>query len=208
MRCRPLYLPILLAAWAGSAASAAAQTTTVDAGGYAAYVWVPELTGALTLGLGFEGRLDGAAFADDSPLLEDALRLDVGYLRYLEGHGRIATGGYGALVVGIPDGEGERFGRIDLGGLVRLRGASNDFDTGTVALFGEVGWLPGQSGLRFAGGIEMGPGRLWYSDPYLFGEILGRLGVSRIRYSDRDDTLIFAGIRLVIDVTQRRGLAR
>ena len=85
----PGVLLLLAAAPAGAVESFAVETAW----------FVPELGQAWVFGVGGEGRFSGlAGQPDDPPWPTRGLRLDVGWLRYHDGHGRLAYGptlGYG-----------------------------------------------------------------------------------------------------------------
>lgn len=178
---------------------------------------VPHLTGAWTFDVGGETRFPSVLDEPEPSIPEEWLRLHVGYLHYLDGHGRVAWGGYlgggfslGSDQVPVPNDAT----RLDLGLALRLRSISHDFVHATVRVFAEVGVqfaepvlgrVDDDLAVRFAGGLETGVGLLWLLDPYVFGETLFRVGVETIDYADQRYTAVFGGLRLQFDWALQTG---
>lgn len=175
--------------------------------------FVPELRGAVTVDVTVEGRLDGVLDARRHGLPSESLRLHAGYLHYLDGHGALAVGGYLGGGAGLSDGPSST--RADVGATLRLRGISADFYHVTLAAFVEGGLLASPEraeaceetcealGTRYAGGLEMGGGVLWYLSPYIFGEYVARVGVESLRFDGRSVPTLFASMRVVFDFAIR-----
>lgn len=219
---RPLSLAVLCALTAAPLGAAWAQSSSLSGG--ERLLWVPRLTGAWTFDLGVETRVRPLGSTEEVFTPEEHLRLHVGYLRYLDGHGRLAAGGYlgGGFSLGSdqqpapPDSL-----RLDLGLWVRLRAINADFIHIPLGLFIEGGpqllgdpTVPtGRFGegedvaWRVGAGLEMGFGLLWSLDPYLFGETLFRFGVETTHLGGRNHPAFFGGIRLNFDWAQRAGAA-
>ena len=210
----PLTVPLLLTALLGPAA---AQPSPVQGG--ETLLWVPRLTGAWTFDVGGESRLFPVGDGDEAPTPEAHLRLHVGFLDYLDGHGRLAWGGYVGGGFSLESDQQPRpadSSRLDVGLWLRTRGISNDFVRGSLGIFVEGGpqflgeplgprGARDDLGWREAGGVEMGFGLLWYLDPFLFGEALFRLGIESTRVGGASYTAYFAGLRLNFEWAQRAG---
>ncbi len=179
--------------------------------------FVPELRGSITVDVTYEGRFDGVLTSDTHGLPSEAIRLHAGYLHYLDGHGRAAVGGY--LGGGATVGEGPVSSRADAGALFRLRGISDEWFHVSLAAFAEGGLLSSRAraaecetcdalGTRFASGLEVGGGVLWYLAPYIFGEYAARLGVETVRLDGRSVWAVFGAMRLNFDFALRRGEPR
>ncbi len=161
--------------------------------------FVPELRGAITFDLNYEGRIGGVLSDTRHDLAAEVLGIHAGYLHYLDGHGALAVGGYlgGSGSVG----DGPVHTRAEAGTAFRLRAISADFYHLTLGAFAEAGLLSTRESLgsRFAGGLEMGPGLLWFLDPYVFGEYVARLGVETVRMDGTQVPVVFASMRIVFD---------
>ena len=173
---------------------------------------VPELGQAWVFGVGGEGRFSGlAGQPDDPPWPTRGLRLDVGWLRYHDGHGRLAYGptlGYGRSLADPlhPD---AAFQHLAFGALGRYRLASPTFFTVSFALFAEAGpffadaeagtTAPEGTTWRAAAGVELfSVGALLYLSPWVFGEIAPWLGVEAIGFEGSRPAL-GGGLRLRFD---------
>lgn len=176
--------------------------------------FVPELRGAITVDVTYEGRFEAVLTDDSHGLPPGAVRLHAGYLHYLDGHGRAAVGGY--VGGGASVGEDPVYSRADAGALVRLRGIGDDFFHVSLAAFAEGGLLSSRAraaecetcdalGTRLASGLEVGGGVLWYLAPYVFGEYAARLGVETTRLDGRSVWALYASMRLAFDFALRRG---
>ncbi len=175
--------------------------------------FVPELRGAVLLDVTLEGRLHGIIDDDRHGLPRESIRLHAGYLHYVDGHGAVGVGGYvggGASLSGSP-----AYTRADVGAIVRLRGISADFYHVTVGAFVEGGLVASPAraeacgetcealGTRYAVGLEMGGGVLWYLQPHVFAEYVGRVGVESLRFDGRSIPTLFAALRVVFDFAIR-----
>lgn len=197
---------------------AALPASAQEVGEHSTAFFVPELLGAATFDVTFEGRFDEVLEDGHLGLPSNALKFHAGYLHYLEPHGRLAVGGYlGGGFSLVDDPERPQVVRLDAGATVRLRGISADFFHASLAAFVEGGPLlldrapPGAEteetrALRWATGVEIGPGLLWFLDPYIFGESLARLGVESVHFGGQQVWSVFAGMRLQFDFALRRGL--
>lgn len=206
---------------AGIAGSAHGQPLGLGGPDMAAQLlFVPELAGAVTADIGYEGRLDGIVDATRAAIPETALRLGVGYLHYLDASGAAAVGGYVSGAVGVVKGAADwpDSVRFDLGASYRRRFITPDYFHWTLAAFGEVGVLhtyqadaapavaadaPLATAVRWALGVEVGPGLLFHLDPYVFGEFVARLGVERTAFADLEYTALFAAFRFNFDFALR-----
>ena len=189
------------------------------AGQRATLLWVPALWGAVTLDAGLCGRFPRLLAQPAHDLPTQLFQANVGYLHYLDGHGRGAVGGYVGAAFSLPeDLPGPRITRVDFGAAARLRGISPDFFHFTLAGFAEVGLLVVQdrpvdplggavpadaAGVRWAAGVETGPGLLYHLDPFLFAEVVGRLGVEAVHLEGLTTWSIIGGLRVVFDFTVR-----
>ncbi len=174
-------------------------------------LFVPAFHGAVTFDAALEGRFP-EALDEYSGLPDKALRLHAGYLHYLDGHGHAAVGGY--LGGGLGLGDDPAYSGAELGVAFRLRGISDAFYHATASLYGEVGLLtskargidcPGCDTLapRYAYGLEIGGGLLWYLDPYIFGEYVARLGLETVRFEGSHLTTVYAAMRVNFDFAIR-----
>lgn len=200
-----------------AACVAGAQPSPIQGG--ETLLWVPRLTGAWTLDVGADSRLQPLGDGTEPPLPEANLALHVGYLDYLDGHGRLAWGGYLGGAFSLESDQQPRPAdslRLDLGLWIRARALSPDFVHGALGLFVEggplflgepLGPIGDQSDLawRVAGGVEMGFGLLWYLSPYLFGEALFRVGAEATRVGGATHTTWIAGLRLNFEWAGRAG---
>jgi hypothetical protein len=59
------------------------------------------------------------------------------------------------------------------------------------------------TGVRWAAGVETGPGLLWFLDPWFFGDVSGRVGVQSLTVAGGDSVMLFAGMRLTFDLAHR-----
>ena len=206
-------LAIAMICWTGLAH---AQDVQMGAGAHQTVFFVPQLSGAVTFDVGAQGRIDGFLQEDTHGLPTDSMRLHLGYLHYLEPHGRWAVGGYLGGGFSLPDTnpDAPTVGYFDVGTTLRWRGISDDFVHWTVGLFAEAGplHLSGSEldGLAFhwAAGLENGPGYLFHLSPYVFGELLARVGVESIYIDGRRVTAVTAGLRLVFDFALRGARTR
>ncbi|MEZ4464171.1 MAG: hypothetical protein R3F43_06560 [bacterium] len=132
MRGKGLALLVMLV----GAPAAAVESFAVETAWF-----VPELGQAFIVGGGLEGRFSGLAGRSESPWPTRGLRLDVGWLRYADGHGRFSCGptlGYGRSLA-EPLHPDAAFQHLAFGALGRYRLASPTFFTVSFAAFAEAG---------------------------------------------------------------------
>lgn len=196
------------------ACPAAAQTDPLgaSAGGVGeadSALFVPAFYGAPTLDVGYETRFP-SLLGDDTPWATDALSLGLGYLAYVDGHGRWALGGAvrGAWALDPLLPGRSRFARVDLQLESRWRGQNPRFAHVMLSTIVEVGALlprdvpVGESdgpALRYAFLLASGPGLLFNSHPFLFGEAVAHLGLEAIHRPEGLAFAVVAGIRLRFD---------
>ncbi|MCA9538155.1 MAG: hypothetical protein KC620_04675 [Myxococcales bacterium] len=206
MRALPWLLLSALAA-PGFAGAVEPTQATVER---ASLPFVPAFFGGVFGDMTIEARFDGWLADDDVPFDADALTFHLGYLHYIDGHGRLSLGGYLGSAWSRDEGIAETVGfkRLDLGALVRLRAISDQFLHWSAAAFLEAGpvWLDrvpeGRSGdvaARWAFGVETGPGLLWHVAPYLFAETLGRIGLESSHYGGVQVWTVTAGLRIAFE---------
>ncbi len=185
----------------------------------ATLLWVPALWGAVTVELGVEGRFPGVLGGEGLALPTELLKGGVGYLHYVDGHGRLGLGGYVVAAFSLPgDAGGERLTRLDVGLAARRRFISHDFFHLTLGVFTELGPVVLQdrpvdpeggvvpedaSGVRWAAGVETGPGLLYHLDPFLFAEVVARLGVEAVHLEGVTEWTVIGALRVVFDFTLR-----
>ena len=102
--------------------------------------------------------------------------------------------------------------RLGLSG--RLRGFSPEFLSFTLGVYAEVGpvFLSGghlhdeyrdlagaSQGLAWSVGVETGPGKLFSLAPYVFGEIVARIGLESMRIGGIQVDSVMGGLRLGFD---------
>lgn len=210
LRRRALAGPARLAALLAAAALVAGRPRPghADPAGRTVLLFVPELDGALDFGVEARSAIERFALTDTAPAATPTVVAGhLGYRRYLEPHGRVVLGGYLAAGIGT-----EQPGRVstvhlDAGVALHLRAVSPDFFYWVFGGFAEAGpVLPRGdrgAGLRWAVGLESGPGLLWFLDPYLFADVTGRIGVQSIRLAGVEHTALFAGLRMSFDLAHR-----
>ncbi|MEZ4470449.1 MAG: hypothetical protein R3F60_06530 [bacterium] len=173
--------------------------------------FVPELGQAFIVGGGLEGRFSGLAGRSESPWPTRGLRLDVGWLRYADGHGRFSYGptlGYGRSLA-EPLHPDAAFQHLAFGALGRYRLASPTFFTVSFAAFAEAGpffadaeagtTAPEGTTWRAAAGVELfSLGALLYLSPWVFGEVAPWLGVEAIGFEGSRPAL-GGGVRIRLD---------
>ncbi|MEZ4435573.1 MAG: hypothetical protein R3F65_24480 [bacterium] len=191
---------------------AAAQVSSAGAvGESASLTFVPPFHGAVTVDLGFDARFD-SVFGDISALEATAPSLGLGYLHYLDGHGRTALGGAlrfsrsAAVGQDLPRQSG--FTALDLRLEARWRFINVHFAHLTLAPFVDLGLVwpevpiePGGDGPfpRAVVGIGLGPGGLLHADPYVFAELVSHIGVSVTPVDGVAERAIVGGVRLRFD---------
>lgn len=194
------------------AAPAAAQDLSAGGVGQgASLVFVPPFHGAVTVDLGLDARFD-TVLGDLSPLESTAPSLGVGYLHYLDGHGRHALGGALRLAYSAPI--GHDFARqsgylaVDLRLESRWRFINDHFAHLTVAPFVDLGVIQPRQPLdpggdaplpHLAAGVALGPGALVFGDPYVFTELVTHIGVGATRIDGAWHYALTGGIRLRFD---------
>ena len=206
-------LPLLAFALVGGPSTAQASDLLGGSAGAigeaGSVLFVPAFYGAPTLDLGYETRFPGL-IGDDTPWATAALSAGLGYLAYVDGHGRWALGGAvrGALALDPLLPGRHRFTRIDLQLESRWRYPNRRFAHGALSAMLEVGALlprdvpDGENGapeLRWALKIGAGPGALFNSSPFLFGELVAELGVEAIHRPAGPALAIIAGVRMRFD---------
>lgn len=172
-------------------------------------LFVPAFYGAPTLDIGYETRFP-SLLGDDTPWATDAVGGGLGYLAYVDGHGRWALGGAvrgtWALDPLLPG--RSRFARVDLQLESRWRFQNRAFAHAAFSTIVEVGALlprdvpageAGDTELRWAVLLATGPGVLFNSSPFLFGEAMAHMGLEAIHRPGGPDLAIVAGIRLRFD---------
>lgn len=209
---------LTLLAVVASAGPASAQGE-INSGGpigqSASLVFVPPFYGAVTLDLGLDARFD-AVLGDRSALESNAPSIGLGYLHYLDGHGRTALGG--ALRLSHSARIGEDFARqsaylgLDLRLEARWRSIDVHFAHFSAAPFVDLGLVwpreaidPGGGGPfgRVALGVAIGPGGLLHADPYLFAELIPHVGVAVTRIDGVNEWALIGGLRLRFDAAIR-----
>ncbi|MCB9538164.1 MAG: hypothetical protein H6704_18060 [Myxococcales bacterium] len=199
--------------------SARAQDDAARIDRAATLLWVPALWGAVTVEFGVEGRYPGMLGDERLTLPTELLKGGVGYLYYVDGHGRLGLGGYVVAAFSLAgDGGGERLTRVDFGLAARRRFISHDFFHLTLGAFTEVGPVVLQdrpvdpeggvvpedaSGVRWAAGVETGPGLLYHLDPFLFAEVVARFGVEAVNLEGITEWTVIGALRVVFDFTLR-----
>lgn len=174
-----------------------------------AVVFVPAFHGGVTADVGYETRFPDL-LSDDTPWATDAISGGLGYLGYVDGHGRWALGGalrgawaFEPLLPGRI-----RFTRLDLRLESRWRAQNRVFAHVALSTAVEIGALlpaatpTGETGdpeLRWALLIGSGPGVLFNSHPFLFGELIAHLGVEGIHRPGGLALAIVAGVRIRFD---------
>lgn len=204
-----------LALLVGSAGVAAAQFegglggSSGAVGEAGSVVFVPAFYGAPTLDVGYETRFPGL-IGDDTPWATDAVSAGLGYMAYVDGHGRWGLGGAvrGAYALEPLLPGRHRFARLDLQIESRWRFQTRSFAHAAVSAVVEVGALlpaevpEGESGdpeLRWAVLVGTGPGLLFNSHPFLFGEVVAHMGLEAIHRPGGPALAIVAGLRLRFD---------
>ncbi len=209
-RCLPVPALAALLAIGWPASSGADIGGSAGAVGEAGSVlFVPAFYGAPTLDIGYETRFP-SLLGDETPWATDAIGGGLGYLAYVDGHGRWALGGAlrgtWALDPLLPG--RSRFARIDLQLESRWRFQNRVFAHAAVSTVVEVGALlprdvpegeAGDAELRWAVLVASGPGLLFNSSPFLFGEAVAHLGLEAIHRPGGPAFSIIAGIRLRFD---------
>lgn len=204
-----LWLSVSAALAAAWIPSAAAQQIGADGSERATVFFVPAFYGGLIVDTAFETRFEGV-LGDDTRFAGDAFGASVGYLAYVDGHGRLAVGGSlgGALSLDAVQPGDSRFGRLDLRLDARYRVQNARFAHWSLEGFAELGglWPIGppadmhaDPGLRWAVGIGVGPGTLFNTSPFLFGELVSFLAIESIEHPDARGWSLLAGLRIRID---------
>ncbi len=187
----------------------------LDGERHARAFFVPPFWGAFTLDVGLDGRFDGVVQETDHNLPEQSLRVGAGYLYYLDGHGTWSLGPY--LSSGLAFGDEARAptASVDLGLRLRRRSLNATYQFISLGAWVEGGSMvvgqpgpcssdpqctpsPSSRGWRVAAGLETGPGLLLFLDPYIFGELVARVGVETV-YLDGRVTALTAGLRMAFD---------
>lgn len=186
-------------------------------------LFVPELSGAFDLNLGFRQRFDGILEGRDLNLPPLAIDLGLGYRRYIDPWGRLSLGGDLGVGLGPTQAEGQAstvHPRLEL--QLRARGFNDDFQSFALGLYAEAGplvlrgdavapppdfpELSGRgTGVQAGFGLETGPGLLASLAPYLFAEASGRLGVEIVSLGGFEVWSVVAGIRLGLEWAQLSG---
>lgn len=214
-RLAALLTLLVVVASAGAAHAQAEISSAGPIGQSAQLVFVPPFYGAVTLDLGLDARFD-TVLGTRSALESNAPSLGLGYLHYLDGHGRAALGG--ALRLSHSARIGEDFARqsgyfgLDLRLEARWRFIDVHFAHFTAAPFVDLGLVwprepidPGGGGPfgRVALGIGIGPGGLLHADPYLFAELIPHVGVAFTRIDGVNEWALIGGLRLRFDAAIR-----
>lgn len=174
----------------------------------ASAVFVPAFFGGVTLDAGYETRFPGV-LGDETPWATDAISAGLGYLAYVDGHGRTGLGGSLRAAYALdPLLPGRtRFTRLDLRLESRWRFQNARFAHGAVSTAVEIGaLLPADDSdpvLRWAVMLGTGPGLLFNSHPFLFGEGIIHLGLESLQHPTGTAYAIIAGLRLRIDYAIR-----
>jgi len=191
--------------------------------GHQTALWVPSLFGEWAFRVGVDSRLELGA--PDALLLPSTTgRVDAGYRIYLDDRGRFGLGAYASGGLSLPlTADVDRGDVKGLGGGVtfQYRAMHEEFIYVAFGSFIEASalrWsggatpLPGAAlpeaggdGLRWAVGMEVGPGLLWWLDPFVFGESTVRFGLEYVRIGGAELTSALFGWSLGSDVASRRG---
>lgn len=174
-------------------------------------LWVPRLLGETVVRAGIDSRvvLGGAS----SERVTSA-HADAGYRLYFDDIGQFGVGVYATGLSSLPLDRA----LVGLGGgaSFQYRAMGEDFIYAAFASFVEAGAVwgtpetagsegEGGSGLRLAFGTELGPGLLWWLDPFLFGESTVRFGLEYTRVGGMELTSVLFGWTLSVDVATRAG---
>lgn len=197
-------------------APANAAPLDVNGGGQRQVVYfVPELLGAFALDLSLTNRFDGFVEGYDLGLPALGGDLGVGWRHYLDPWGQAAVGL--TLGLGFQHASDDRKPEVlhpRLGVSGRLRGLSPEFLSFTLGLYAEVGpvfldggrppadfpQLAGESrGLAWSVGVETGPGKLFSLAPYVFGEVVARIGLETVQIGGVEVHSLMGGLRLGFD---------
>lgn len=199
-----------------SPSAAVAAPLDFDAGGQRQVVYlVPELLGGFALDLSLTNRFDGVVEGYDLGLPALGGDLGVGWRHYLDPWGQAALGL--TLGLGFQHTADDRkpevlHPRLELSG--RLRGFSPEFLSFSLGVYAEVGpvfldggrpppdfpQLAGESrGLAWSVGVETGPGKLFSLAPYVFGEVVARIGLESVRVGGVEVHSLMGGLRLGFD---------
>lgn len=202
-------LAFAAAAPAGAQAVGGLGGSAGGVGEAASAVFVPAFYGAPTLDVGYETRFP-RLIGDDTPWTTDAVTAGLGYLAYVDGHGRWALGGAvrGAYALSPLLPGRHRFTRVDLQLESRWRFQNPRFAHVAVSTAVEVGALlpaetpDGEAGdpeLRWALLLGSGPGVLFNSHPFLFGEVVAHIGLEAIHRPGGPSFSVIAGLRMRFD---------
>lgn len=200
---RPIApLTALLIALLAGTAQAQVELSSGAVGEAGSVVFVPAFHGAPTLDVGYETRFP-RALGDDTPWATGAVSAGLGYLAYVDGHGRWGLGGAlrGALSIDPLLPGRVNFTRLDLQLESRWRFQNRTFAHAAVTTHVEIGALLPEDDtldpeLRWAVMIGSGPGMLFNSHPFLFGELLAQVGIEAIHRPGGPIYAVIAGVRL------------
>jgi len=172
-------------------------------------LFVPAFYGAPTVDVGYETRFP-RLIGDDTPWATEAVTAGLGYMAYVDGHGRWGLGGAvrGAYALDPLLPGRTRFARLDLQIESRWRFQNRIFAHAALSTIAEIGVLlpseapageTGDPALRWALLIASGPGVLFNSSPFLFGEVQAHIGLEAIHRPGGPALSIVAGVRLRFD---------
>lgn len=200
--------------------SAPIDLSTPHGGQREVMYFVPELLGAFTFDAALTSRFDGTIDGYDLGLPGLGGDFGLGWRHYLDGWGAAALGANVGL--GFWHAQDDRrpevlHPRLSLQG--RLRGISPTFLTFGLGVYAEAGpvFLSGgrpppdfpdlagaERGFSWSAGVETGPGKLVSLSPWVFGEVMARVGVESTTIEGRTVSSLTAGLRLGFDWTVLR----
>lgn len=190
-----------------SAPAVGAQEVAVEPIGEAGSIlFVPAFHGAPTIDVGYESRFP-RLLGDDTPWATSVLSGGLGFMAYVDGHGEWGLGGAvrGAWALDPLLPGRARFTRLDLQLESRWRRQNPYFAHLALSTVLEIGALlpqetpAGESGdpeLRWALMLGTGPGLLFNSHPFLFGELIAYAGVEAIHRPGFVAVSVMAGVRV------------